>query len=165
MVAWVVRGYGTANVTEARIAVELDAPPEKVWEVISDPRNLPRWDRHITGVEGVPEDGLRTGLRYSTELRFMGVAGIIDAEVLDWDPPRSSRIRLRGFIEATVFTRVEPLPRGRSRIVHEVRYGFRGGPVGSLASRALRVTGGPQLVLRRGTLAQKRQIEAGAASS
>jgi len=156
-----VRGYGTPNMTEARVAVEVDAPAEDVWAFISDPRNLPRWDRHITAVEGVPDQGLSVGVRDSTELRFVGVAGIVDAEVLEWDPPRSSKIRLRGFIEAMVFTRVEPLPRGRSRIVHEVRYGFRGGPVGSLAARALRITGGPQLVLRRGTLAQKRQIEAG----
>jgi uncharacterized membrane protein len=157
----VVGGYGTPNVTEARIAVDVGAPADEVWAFISDPRNLPRWDRHITAVEGVPDQGLSVGVRYSTELRFVGVAGIVDAEVLEWDPPRSSKIRLRGFIEAVVFTRVEPLPRGRSRIVHEVRYGFRGGPVGSLAARALRITGGPQLVLRRGTLAQKRQIEAG----
>ncbi len=161
MVEGLVCGYGTPNVTEARITVEVDAPPEAVWAVISDPRHLPRWDRHITAVEGVPEGGLSVGLRYSTEIRFMGVAGIVDAEVLEWDPPRSSKIRLRGFIEAVVFTRVEPLPRGRSRIVHEVRYGFRGGPVGALAASALRITGGPQIVLRRGTLAQKRQIEAG----
>ena len=142
------------------LSVEVDAPPAAVWQVVANPRNLPRWDRHITAVEGVPDQGLSVGVRYSTELRFVGVAGIVDAEVLEWDPPRSSKILLRGFIEAVVFTRVEPLPRGRSRIVHEVRYGFRGGPVGSLAARALRITGGPQLVLRRGTLAQKRQIEA-----
>jgi uncharacterized protein YndB with AHSA1/START domain len=150
-------------VTEARIAVDVDAPPERVWEVISDPRHLPRWDRHIRALEGVPDEGLSVGVRYSTELRFMGVAGIVDAEVLEWDPPHSSKIRLRGFIEAVVFTRVEPLPHGRSRIVHEVRFGFRGGPVGTLAAAAIRMTGGPHLVLRRGTLAQKRQIEAGLA--
>ena len=153
--------YGTPVVTEARVTVEVDAPPELVWGVISDPRNLSRWDRHITKVEGVPEEGLGVGVRYTTELRFVGVAGVVDAEVLEWDPPRSSKIRLRGFIEAVVTTRVEPLPHGRSRIVHEVRYGFRGGPVGSFAARALRLTGGPHLVLRRGTLAQKRQIEEG----
>ena len=147
--------------SEARVTVNVDAPPERVWAAISDPRNLSRWDRHITKVEGVPEDGLKVGVRYSTELRFMGVAGVVDAEVLEWDPPRSSKILLRGFIEAVVYTRVEPLPHGRSRIVHEVRYGFRGGPVGGLAARALRLTGGPQLVLRRGTLAQKRHIESG----
>jgi uncharacterized protein YndB with AHSA1/START domain len=161
VVEGLVRGYGTPVVTEARITMDVDAPPETTWAVISDPRNLPRWDRHITGVEGVPDQGLDVGVRYATELRFMGVAGVVDAQVLEWDPPRSSRIRLRGFIEAVVHTRVEPLPHGRSRIVHEVRYGFRGGPVGTLAAHALRVTGGPQLVLRRGTLAQKRQVEEG----
>ncbi len=156
-----VQRYGTPIVTEARIVVDVDAPPEKTWTVISDPRNLPRWDRHITRVAGVPEDGLHPGDRYETELQFMGVRGVVEAEVLEFDPPRHSKILLRGFIEAVVTSRVEPLPHGRSRIVHVVQYGFRGGPVGQLAARALRVTGGPQLVLRRGTLAQKRQIEQG----
>lgn len=161
MVDRLVQRYGTPVVTEARVAMEVDAPPEQTWAVISDPRNLPLWERRITKVEGVPEEGLSRGVRYATELRFMGVAGVVDAEVLEWDPPRSSKIRLRGFIEAVVDTRVEPLPHGRSRIVHVVRYGFRGGPVGMLAGRALRLTGGPHLVLRRGALAQKRQLEGG----
>ncbi len=45
--------------TVVQTAVEVEAPPEKVWEVVSDPRNLPRWDNRITSVEGVPKDGLR----------------------------------------------------------------------------------------------------------
>ena len=39
-------------------------------------------------------------------------------------------------------------------------YRFRGGPLGGFAARSLRLVGGPQLALRHGTLAQKRQIEA-----
>ena len=145
--------------SRARVAVEVQASPEDVWKVIADPRNLPRWDRHITRVEGVPPDGLSEGSQYSTQVRFMGVAASVDAKVLEIDPPHYAKVRLRGLMDATVETTVTSLGNGRSRLEHEVEYDFRGGPLGRLASRALHVTGGPHILLRRGTLAQKRQAE------
>ena len=69
--------------TRAEFDVVVDAPPEAVWEVISDPRRLPHWDRHIVSVEGVPADGLREGMRYTTEMRFFAFRNTIDGEVLN----------------------------------------------------------------------------------
>ena len=57
------------------IDMEIEATPEEVWTVVSDPRNLPRWDRHIISVEGVPEEVLKEGARYVTELKMLGVRG------------------------------------------------------------------------------------------
>ena len=91
----------------------------------------------------------------------MGIGGRMDAEVVDIEPPHYSKIRLKGFMDATVETTVEPLGNGKTRIQHDVDYRFRGGPLGTMAAKALRLTGGPQHVLRRGTLAQKRQVEKG----
>jgi carbon monoxide dehydrogenase subunit G len=143
------------------IDMEIDATPEEVWSVVSDPRNLPKWERHILSVRGVPEEGLKTGGRYTTELKMFGVRGTIEAEVLDMEPPRHSRIRLRGFLDATVKTSVSPLSNGsRALLEHDVEYHFRGGGLAAFATEGLGLTGGPSMVLRRGTLAQKRQIEA-----
>ena len=143
------------------IDMEIDAPPEKVWEVVSDPRNLPRWDRHVISVRGVPDGGLRPGSRYVTEMRMLGVTGAVEAEVLEIDPPRRSRIRLRGILDATVETKVSPLSGGkRSLLEHDVKYHFRGGGLAAFATQGLELTGGPGVVLRRGAMAQKRQIEA-----
>jgi carbon monoxide dehydrogenase subunit G len=147
--------------TRARVAVDVNAPPDEVWEVIADPRNLTRWDRHIVRVEGAPPDGLSMGSGYTTEVRFMGIGARVDAKVVDIDPPHYSKIRVKGFMDATVETTVEPLGNGKSRIQHDVDYRFRGGPLGTMAAKALRLTGGPQHALRRGTLAQKRQVEKG----
>ncbi len=83
--------------------VLVSAPPGRVWEVVSDPRNLPQWDRRIAGVTGVPDGGLTNGSTYTTEM-------------------------------------------------------FRGGPLGDLAARAVRMFGARSL-LRRGEQAQKRQAE------
>jgi uncharacterized protein YndB with AHSA1/START domain len=145
--------------TLVSVAVDVDAPPERVWEVVSDPANLPHWDRHIERVVGVPPEGLSAGARYTTEMRLLAVRGRVDAEVLEWEPPRRATIRLRGLITATVTSTVEPLPGGRSRLEHTVEYRFRGGTFGDLAATSLRLVGGAQYALRRGTLAQKREIE------
>lgn len=150
--------------TVVAFAVEVDAPPERVWRVVSDPRNLPHWDRHIVQVTGVPESGLAEGVRYITVMRFMALRSKVRAEVLEWDPPRRSSIRLSGLLGATVTTTVEPLGDDRSRLEHVVEYRFRGGPFGGLAAASLRAVGGAQFALRRGALAQKREIESNAAS-
>jgi carbon monoxide dehydrogenase subunit G len=147
--------------TRARVALDVNAPPDEVWKVIADPRNLTRWDRHVVRVEGALSDGLTKGSGYTTEVRFMGIGARVEAKVVDIEPPHYSKIRLKGFLDATVATTVEPLGNGKSRIQHDVDYRFRGGPLGTMAAKALRLTGGPQHVLRRGTLAQKRQVEKG----
>ena len=146
--------------TRAEFDVVVDAPPEAVWEVISDPRRLPHWDRHIVRVDGVPAGGLRGGIRYSTRMRFLAFHSTIDGEVLEWDPPKRSAIRLTGLLEATVTSTIEPLAGDRSLLGHVVDYRLRGGPLGEIAARSLARMGGAHLALRHGTLAQKRDIEA-----
>lgn len=146
--------------TTVAVEVEIDATPEQVWAVVSDPRNLPHWDKHIVEVADVPAGGLAEGTRYTTVMRFMAVRARIAAEVLEWDPPHVSSIRLSGVVEATVTTTVEALGDDRSRLRHEVDYRFRGGPLGKIAARSMALVGGAQFALRRGALAQKRQIEA-----
>ena len=150
---------GEPHVTRVEFDVVVDAPPEAVWEVISDPRRLPYWDRHIVRVEGVPTGGLREGVRYTTEMRFFAVRTTIDGEVLEWDPPNRCTIRLTGLLEATVISTIEPLAGDRSLLEHVVDYRLRGGPLGEVAARSLGRMGGAHLALRHGTLAQKRDIE------
>ncbi len=147
--------------TRVETSVHVAAPPERVWAVVSDPRNLPRWDRHIVGVEGVPDGGLREGASYTTVLRFMAVRAKVRAQVLAWEPPHRAVVRVTGpVVEATVTTTVEPAGDG-SILRHEVEYRFRGGPLGEVAARSLEILGGAHLAVRHGALAQKREAEAG----
>ena len=150
--------YG-GRVTRVSVSVDVEAPAEDVWKVVADPRNLPRWDRHIVAVEGVPATGLQKGTTYTTTVRFMGVRGRVTVDVVELDPPRHATMRLKGLVDATVRTTVSPLADGRSRLDHEVEYRFAGGGLGRLAAQALRLTGGPQFALRRGAMAQARQAK------
>jgi hypothetical protein len=148
--------------TTAECSVEVDAPPEAVWEVTSDPRNLPHWDRHIVAVK-VPSGGLRVGSRYDAVMGFMGVRASVPCEVLEWEPPWRAKIHLGGLLNATVTTSIASLPFERSLLRHEIEYVFRG-PLGSFAAASVNAVGGASYALRRGTLAQKREIEARAAA-
>jgi uncharacterized protein YndB with AHSA1/START domain len=149
-----------AGVTTVSFAVDVDAPAERVWEVVSNPANLPHWDRHIVRVVGVPPTGLEQGVGYVAEMRFMALRARVQAEVLEWEPPRRARIRLSGVLNATVTSTVDLLAGGRSRLEHVVEYRF-GGPLGELVASSLRLVGGAHYALRRGVLAQKQEIESG----
>lgn len=147
--------------SEVGYAVEVNAPPEHVWAVVSDPWNLPKWERHIAAVEDVPAGGLGQGAAYTAVVRFMGVRTAVRCRVLEWGSPTWALILMSGILDATVATRIDALPGGRSRLRHDVDYHFRRNPLGEFAAGSIRVVGGAHLVLRRGTLAQKRQIESG----
>jgi ligand-binding SRPBCC domain-containing protein len=144
--------------TSVECSVEVDAPPDVVWQITSDPRNLPHWDRHIEGVD-LPSGGLRAGARYEVTMRFVAVRTKVPCRIDEWEPPWRSRVRLNGVLDATVTTSIASLPFDRSVLRHEVVYVFRG-PLGGFAAASVNAVGGAAFALRRGTLAQKREIEA-----
>jgi hypothetical protein len=148
--------------TTAGVSVEVDASPERVWDVVADPRHLPRWERHILSIENIPSEGLSKGASYTVVMRFVAIRARVRAEVLEWSPPGYACVRLSGLLDATIRTTVSPIGRSRSRLEHDVEYSFKGGALGDLAARSLQVLGGAQLALKIGTLAQKRSIESGA---
>ena len=145
--------------TTVEFSVEVDAPPERVWEVASDPGNLPQWDRHIVRVR-VPDGGLAKGVHYEVDMGFMAVQTTVRA-----DRPRVgaalalARSACEGLLEADVITSIASLPYDRCVLRHEVDYRFKG-PLGEFGATSLNMLGGAHLALRHGVLAQKRQIEA-----
>jgi ligand-binding SRPBCC domain-containing protein len=144
------------TVVEASTVV--DAPPQEVWKVVSDPRNLPRWDRRIGRVRGASEGPFSTGARYETEIQFLGVRTRVPVMAEEVDEPEYARLRLGGLLSATVETWLQELPKGRTRLSHRVEYRFRGGLLGNLAAETVGIIGASSL-LRRGIEAQRRQIE------
>ena len=142
------------------VAVDIDAPREEVWKVVSDPKNLPRWNRHVVSVEGVPQDGLREGNQYTTHLSFMGVHAKANARVVELRRPEYSKVRLSGVVDGTVETWLDARDRESTRLRHRIDYRFKGGPLGAFAARAVSKMGATRL-LRRGAESQKAQAEKG----
>jgi ligand-binding SRPBCC domain-containing protein len=147
------------RVTRVAVEVEIDAPVEPVWEVVSQPRNLHHWERHVAKVRNLPPGPLHEGASYTAVMRFMRVTAEVDVEILEWKPPRYAEFRLVGPLDAVVRTTVRSLRGGRSLLRHEVDYHFPLGPLGAFAARSLALVGGAHFALRRGALAQKREVE------
>lgn len=143
--------------TTVEFSVEVEAPPETAWQIASDPRNLPQWDKHIVRVD-LPEGGMQRDARYEVVMGLMGVQTTVHATVLEWEPPWRSSVKLAGLLEATVTTSVAKMPFDRSMLRHEVTFRLRG-PFGRFGAAGLNAMGGAQYALRRGVLAQKREIE------
>lgn len=139
-------------------SVEIAASPDRVWDVVTDPRSLPRLDRRIFIVSAPPK-GLEPGAEYTAEVRFLGVRARIHARALEARRPNYARVRLTGLLDATMESTLTSLDAGdRTRLEHRVQYRFKGGPLGRMAERAVGKVG-PAAVLRRGAQAQKRQVE------
>lgn len=145
--------------TEVSVELEVDAPVEAVWEVVSEPRHLHHWERHVAKVRDLPAGPLHAGASYTAVMRFLRVSADVHVRILRWEPPRCAEFRLTGPLQAVVRTTLRPLRGGRTTLRHEVDYAFPLGPIGAIAARSLALVGGAQFALRRGALAQKREIE------
>lgn len=95
-------------------AVECDAPPERVWALISRPERWREWSPYVRGAEGLGSPEVVEGSVGSVLLR----GGLrLPATVGAVDPGRSWAWRVGGL---RILHRVTPRDGGRSRIEHEV---------------------------------------------
>ena len=107
--------------TDVQQTVEVDAPRERVWELLTDPAELPRWWPDAAELE--PRVGGRVVLTFGP--------GDITGEVTSWEPPARlgftwEASNLPGIRLHVTFT-VDDLGGGRSR-VGVVHSGFAEAP-------------------------------------
>ena len=121
-------------------SVDLDAPPEIVWEKLNDPETLKSC---IPGCESLEKDG-ETGFQAVAVLkigpmkaRFKG-----HVELSDLDPPRGYRISgegqggVAGFAKGGAVVRLEPLGAAGTTLTYDVSANV-GGKIAQLGARLL----------------------------
>lgn len=72
----------------ARVSRTLDAPPERVWSLVSDVAGSARWRRDVEKIEAVPGPDGR--LRFTES----SAQGSIPFEVVTQEPPRRQVVRI-----------------------------------------------------------------------
>ena len=105
------------------------APPERVWELVSDPHHLPRWWPGVQRVEEASDESWTKVLRSPK-----GRAVRADYTRVDADPPR--RLVWRQEVEESPFERIlsgsvtevslEPAGEGRTRVQLKLTQRLRG---------------------------------------
>ena len=119
---------------ELRREIELEAPPERVWAVITDFAAYPEWNPFIRRISGELRSGARLEVRIEPP---GGRAMTFKPTVRAVEPNRElrwlGRLLFRGVFDGEHSLRVEPLEGGRSRFVQSES--FSGLLVGLVKSR------------------------------
>jgi hypothetical protein len=102
-------------VTTLSVSVDIDAPPERTWDLVTDWPRQGEW-MPMTAVRVSAESVSGLGARISAR-SGIGVASFVDPMVIDvWEPPyRCEVVHLGKVVTGRGVFLVEPLPGGRSR--------------------------------------------------
>jgi len=124
--------------TGVRCAIEIDAPPARVWEVVMDPHRLVDWVTIHRRVDHVPERVVR-GSTFGQTLNLRGAPLHVAWTVVDVDPPRRAVWEGRGPAHSRASIVYALRPDGESRTVFDYTNEFRppGGALGAVAGRVL----------------------------
>jgi uncharacterized protein YndB with AHSA1/START domain len=142
-------------------SIEIDASPERVWEIVMDPQCLERWvtihRRLLRADAGPPE----VGFEMEQAIHLRGVTVDVHWELVECEPPRRAVWEGRGPARSRAHT--EYLLRGNgggTRFDYQNEFRAPLGPVGAIVSRAL-VGGMPQREANHTLQELKREIEQG----
>lgn len=101
--------------------IEIDRPAAEVFDYISNFENNTAWQRGMEDARFTTPPPLAVGSRYEQIASFLGRPVVTLFEVTDLQPGRSITIEsIESSFPIEVTRRVEPLGKGRSRIIAEI---------------------------------------------
>jgi carbon monoxide dehydrogenase subunit G len=120
-------------------SVEIDAPPDAVWDVVMDPDRLGDWVTIHRRVSRVSDRPLREGSTLAQSLRLRGATFKVRWKVAELEGRRAARWEGRGPArsEAHIGYRLVSRDGGGTCFEYENEFKAPLGPLGAAASRAL----------------------------
>jgi hypothetical protein len=108
---------------ELRTEVAIDAPPERVWRVLTDFGAYPEWNPFIRSIEGET----RVGSQLKVRIEPPGARGMtFRPTVRAAEPARElrwlGRLLVPGLVDGEHRLALEPLEGGRSRFIQSERF-------------------------------------------
>jgi carbon monoxide dehydrogenase subunit G len=79
-------------------SVMISRPIEDVWASLVNPFNIPRWNPSWLGIRPASPAPLGLGSTFQARMRLFGFELRLNAEIVDWDPPRGGSFSVRGAI-------------------------------------------------------------------
>jgi carbon monoxide dehydrogenase subunit G len=120
-------------------SIDIDAPPERVWEVVMDPKRLGDWVTIHRDVEEISDRPLKDGSTLRQKLCLRGVNFHVRWTVAESKVPELAVWDGKGPARSKAHTsyRLQPNGNGGTRFDYENEFKAPLGPLGSVASRAL----------------------------
>jgi uncharacterized protein YndB with AHSA1/START domain len=122
--------------------IEIDAPPEQVYDLVMDPRRLEDWVTIHVGLKEAPTGGLRKGSELTQCLKLAGRRFDVHWEVVEAEKPRRVVWEGRGPVRsrAKVVYDFDTDGNGKTCFSYMNEYSMPGGPLGRIAGGVLRHT-------------------------
>lgn len=99
--------------------VTVNAAPETVWALVSDPRNAPRFNRMVQEVTDVREQQGGVGTTWRAVAQMAGRMEIAN-EITEWEPPRRLAIKMDGPASGTLSFTLTPQGEGGTVVEQQV---------------------------------------------
>jgi uncharacterized protein YndB with AHSA1/START domain len=123
--------------------IEIDAPIDRVWELVMDPDRLGEWVTIHEEVSEVPDGDLKAGSRFRQRMKLKGVPLKVRWEIVEFDPPRHARWAGEATAGAGATIVYDLAERdGVTSFDYRNEFDLPGGKVGNLAGRAFNAASG-----------------------
>ncbi len=115
-------------------SIHIDRPPDEVFGFVGDAANNPLWRKNVQRTEWLDDGPMRVGRRGRQTARVLGRAWTVEAEVVEWEPPRAVAWKaVQGPVTVRSWLRVESDGTG-SLVSGGADGGFKG-PISALMTR------------------------------
>lgn len=121
------------------VTIEIDAPPERVWETVMNPDKLGDWVTIHRSVKDVSDDPLKEGSTMEQTLHMRGVSFRVNWKLVDIRRPHTAQWEGRGPAHSRAKIRYKLSGDGDGPTKFEYMNDFSppGGRLGTLASRVI----------------------------
>jgi len=130
--------------SEIRVAIEIDAPPSRVWEVVEPVENHVDWMHDAVAIRFTGSQTRGVGTEFLCDTKVGPIKLVDRMEITEWTPGEVMGVRHSGLVTGSGRFTLEPIDLGRrTRFVWQEELTFPwwlGGPVGAFI--------GGKLVLR-----------------
>lgn len=119
---------------QGEASVHIECPPEDVFAIVGDAANNPTWRKNVVRTEWLDDGPMRVGRRGRQTAHLLGRDWTVEAEVVEWDPPRGATWRtVQGPVSVRSWFRV--VPDGGGSLVTGGADGNFTGPLGRLLTK------------------------------
>ena len=121
--------------SEIRVAIEIEAPPSRVWEVVEPVENHVDWMHDAVAIRFTGSQTRGVGTEFLCDTKVGPIKLVDRMEITEWTPGEVMGVRHTGLVTGSGRFTLEPIDLGRrTRFVWQEELTFPwwlGGPVGA----------------------------------
>ena len=148
------------TVSGVRVHVDIDATPERIWEVVEPVENHVEWMSDAVAIRFLGDQRRGTGTVFLCDTRIGPFSLVDEMTITAWEPARRMGVRHTGLVTGSGDFFIEAIGDGRSRFTWEENLEFplwMAGPLGAFVAGKTVL----RFVWRRNLRALKRIVESG----